>query len=401
MNIYSRKQKWKLFLLTLAVFIGMSSLYYTNTLVGKLAAEERKSVELWAKATRELSRSNLDENINFISEVIINNTTIPVILTNEAFEIQYARNLDPKRSQTDSALLSPEKYQLNQEYLYRELDQMRSQNEPIEITMIDGRKNYIFYKDSMILRQLIYYPYVQLAVIFLFVLIAYYAFSTSRKAEQNQVWLGMSKETAHQLGTPISSLLAWIEYLKLKNPEDDMVQEIQKDVSRLETITERFSKIGSTPVLASENIVHILYQSIRYLKTRTSSNIEYHLHFAESMERFIPLNKALFEWVVENICKNAMDAMEGKGRIDLRLEDTDDFLCIDISDSGKGLHKTLHKTIFNPGFTTKKRGWGLGLSLSKRIVENYHGGKIFVKSSSPGEGTTFRIMLRKEAGLQA
>lgn len=398
MNIYSRKQKWKFILFVIAFLIGIASLTYTNILVGKLAEEERKSVELWAKANRELSKSDLEDDVSFIYEVIIRNKTIPVILTDENYNILNSRNLDEEKSLLDSTITGIKVYQTNLRYLQEQLAVMRSSNEPIEISWLDGNRNYIFYKDSIILQKLMYYPFIQLGVIFLFILVSYYAFSSSRKAEQNQVWLGMSKETAHQLGTPISSLIAWVEYLKLKDTAPDIIQEMQKDVSRLEMITERFSKIGSSPVLSNHNIYTILYDSIKYLKTRTSYEVEYRFSWDSQEETIVPLNAALFEWVIENICKNAVDAMDGKGSITIHVLNQMQFIYIDITDTGKGIAKSKFKTIFQPGYTTKSRGWGLGLSLSKRIIENYHDGKIFVKESHPDKGSTIRIVLKKGNG---
>ncbi|MBT3209624.1 MAG: HAMP domain-containing histidine kinase [Bacteroidetes bacterium] len=386
MNIYSKRQKWKLILFVVAVVIGVSSLWYTNILIKKLAVEERKKVELWASATKLFPNISNDEVFTFISEVIINNVTIPVILTeiddagNET--INYTRNLDTLRLHGEN-------------YLQNQLEIMKSMNEPIEIELYDGQKNYIYYKDSILLTQLFYYPYIQLLVIMLFILVSYFAFNSTRKAEQNQVWVGMSKETAHQLGTPISSLLAWLEFLKLKNSDAELLSEVEKDIKRLETITERFSKIGSTPVLKKANIADVLNNSITYLKTRSSKKIKYILNFSSEDEIFVSINIALFEWVIENICKNAMDAMEGDGTIDITVTDNTQVIYLDIKDTGKGIPKSKYKTIFHPGFTTKQRGWGLGLSLTKRIVEIYHSGKIFVKNSELNRETTFRIVLKK------
>jgi signal transduction histidine kinase len=394
-NIYSKKQKWKLILFFVAVLIGISSLFYTNILVKKLSAEERKSVELWAEATRQFALMNTNTDISFITEVIINNKTIPVIQTDENNRILAARNLDPVKSRLDSLNLTREEYQRNKKYLYGQLEKMSAGNEPIEIVLSEHHRNYIYYKDSVLLSQLFYYPFIQLGVIFLFILFAYYAFSSSRKAEQNQVWVGMSKETAHQLGTPISSLIAWIEYLRMKDIDAEILNEIDKDLVRLETITERFSKIGSAPVLTRQNIIEVITASVSYIKKRTSDEVIYNLHFSLEDEVMVPLNRALFEWVIENLCKNALDAMDGKGVIDIYLQDNTQILYVDIRDSGKGIPKSKFRTVFNPGYTTKERGWGLGLSLSKRIIENYHLGKIFVKSSDPAIGTVFRIALKR------
>ncbi len=384
MNIYSKKQTWKLLLFITAVLIGIISLWYTNVLVKKLSDEERKKVKLWAEGTRQLaSNDNIDQDVSFIYEVVKDNETVPVILTDENDSILYNRNLDSLKVN-------------NVFYLKQQLEIMKQQHKPIEIKLLNNHKQFIYYKDSTLLTKLAYYPFIQLGVIFLFILVSYFALSVSHRAEQNQVWLGMSKETAHQLGTPISSLMAWIELLRTQNIDQNMVVELEKDVSRLQTITERFSKIGSAPVLTPTNILEIIVKAVNYIKSRTSSKIVFTLHFSETNELNVPLNIALFEWVIENLCKNAVDAMDGEGALDVYITDNVQVVYIDIKDSGKGISKSQFKTIFKPGYTTKKRGWGLGLSLSKRIIETYHAGKIFVKNSEMNNGTTFRIAMKKQ-----
>jgi signal transduction histidine kinase len=276
---------------------------------------------------------------------------------------------------------------------------MKSQHEPIEIVvnipeLNTSFKNYIYYKDSSLLTQLRYYPYFQLAVIALFLLVSYFAFSTSRKAEQNQVWVGMAKETAHQLGTPISSLIAWVEYLKLKGLEPEMTNEVEKDILRLSTITERFSKIGSTPKLNTENVADVVKQTMDYIQSRSSDRVQFSFNSPKDKTLTAQLNVPLFEWVIENICKNAIDAMGGEGSIAVSISEAQHGIFIDIKDSGKGISKSKFNTIFNPGYTTKSRGWGLGLSLAKRIINEYHKGNIFVKESEYNKGTIFRIMLK-------
>ncbi|OFX17794.1 MAG: histidine kinase [Bacteroidetes bacterium GWA2_31_9] len=383
MNIYSKKQYWKFALLLIATLIGISSLWYTNKLINELSKEERKKIELWAEGMKHMANNeNPDADLSFVFEVIRNNETVPVILADEQNNIIYSRNVDSTKIN-------------DKEYMQHQLETMKKQNEPIEIIISNNIKQYIYYKDSSILTQLFYYPFIQLAVIFIFILVAYFAFSASRRAEQNQVWVGMSKETAHQLGTPISSLLAWIELLKLKEFDKEIITEVDKDVKRLETITERFSKIGSAPVLKKENICDALHMSLNYMKSRASTRVEFTTNFSKSDEILVPVNIPLFDWVVENLIKNSIDAMNGEGKIDVEIKDSSQVLYIDVSDSGKGIQKSKYKTIFNPGFTTKKRGWGLGLSLSKRIIEQYHNGKIFVKNSESGKGTTIRIVLKK------
>lgn len=383
MNIYSKKQYWKFALLLIATLIGISSLWYTNKLIKELSKEERKKIELWAEGMKHMANNeNPDADLSFVFEVIRNNETVPVILADENNNIIYSRNIDSTKTNDKT-------------YMQHQLETMKKQNEPIEIVISNNIKQYIYYKDSHILTQLFYYPFIQLAVIFIFILVAYFAFSASRRAEQNQVWVGMSKETAHQLGTPISSLLAWIELLKLKEFDKDIITEVDKDVKRLETITERFSKIGSAPVLKKENICEALHMSLNYMKSRASARVEFNTNFSQTDEILVPVNIPLFDWVVENLIKNSIDAMNGEGKIGVEIKDSSQVLYIDVSDTGKGIQKSKYKTIFNPGFTTKKRGWGLGLSLSKRIIEQYHNGKIFVKNSDPNKGTTIRIVLKK------
>jgi sensor histidine kinase YesM len=382
MDIYYRKQQWKFLLFIFAVLIGIGSLWYTNKLVRSLAVEEQKKIKLWAEATRRLADvtiSNQDDG--FLLEVITNNETIPVMWVDQNDNIVSARNLDSLKSE-------------NPEYLIRQLEKMKTENEPIPMDLGEGFKNFIYYRNSILLTKLAYYPYFQLAVILLFVLVSYFAFSESRKAEQNQVWVGLSKETAHQLGTPTSALMALTELAKEKYPDNEIIPELEKDVNRLEKITERFSKIGSKPILKDENLIQILQETIEYLKTRTSDQIKFQLIYEEE-KLIVPLCASLFEWVIENLCKNSMDAMDGNGTVQISVKANENFCYLDIHDTGKGIPKSMHKTIFKPGYTTKQRGWGLGLSLAKRIIENYHSGRIFVQYSELEKGTTIRIMLKK------
>lgn len=382
MNIYTQKQRWKLLLLVAALLIGAASLWYTNKLVNQLSEEEYKRIQLWAEATRRLADvTEMNTDINFLSSVISNNNSIPVIWADEEFKVISYRNLDSLKA-------------LDSTYLNRQALIMRTEHDPIEIRIGQNLKQYILYRDSDLLIRLRYYPYFQLGVIALFLFVSYLAFSSSRNAEQNQVWVGMAKETAHQLGTPLSSLLAWLEFLKIKGTSSEYTNEIEKDIQRLQTITDRFSKIGSAPSLKKENVRTVMQHSIDYIRTRSSDKVTFSLE-APAYDIQAPMNVPLFEWVVENILKNALDAMEGNGRILVMITDQQQFVYIDISDTGKGVPKSSYKTIFKPGFTTKNRGWGLGLSLSKRIIEEYHDGQIFVKSSEIGKGTTFRIVLKK------
>jgi signal transduction histidine kinase len=282
----------------------------------------------------------------------------------------------------------------NKAFMKKRLKSMKEAYDPIVINLPGNNFQRIYYDRSTTLNKLTYYPYVQLGVILLFILVAYLAFDASRKAEQNQVWIGLTKETAHQLGTPISSLLAWFEMLKTQDVDPQIINELSKDINRLEVITERFSKVGSKPKLALFNIYDVLYESIHYIRTRTSKKLDITCQEPED-PMYVPLNKSLFAWVIENVCKNSIDAMNGAGKIDIRVQDNMQVIYIDIHDNGKGIPKTKFKSIFKPGYTTKNRGWGLGLSLSKRIVEEYHNGKIFVQSSETGEGTIMRIVLKK------
>lgn len=383
MILSRNKNLWKLFLLLFAIFIGMGSLFYTEALVKKLKVEERENIEMWSEAQRLISLSDTSQNVDFLFSIIENNNTVPVILTDENDSIISSRNFDESRI-SDPA------------YLRKNLENIKTKNKPIINNLEEGHYNLIYYKDSIILTMLIYYPYVQLSIIILFILVSYLAFSSSRKAEQNQVWVGMSKETAHQLGTPTSSLAGWIEILQHKHPEISITKELAIDVQRLEKVTERFSRIGSKPLLLEENIIFIIVRTIDYLKSRSSSKVKFILDFDLTRELRIPVNSALFEWVIENVSKNAIDAMEGNGEITIRITESDKSALIDISDTGKGMPKSAYNKIFSPGFTTKQRGWGLGLSLAKRIIEEYHSGKIFVRYSEVGKGSCIRIVMNRK-----
>ena len=505
-DIYLRKRRWKLILFVMAVIIVAASLYYTNILVNEIRKDERKNVEIWAdaihhkadlvnitnklfeqikdeerrrvvtlaEAQRRTITATSNEELTFLVDLVSNNTTIPVIQTDDQGIIAYARNVKRGKDtltrlegkKLDGLLLKeftvyspiivnyyrdkkiylyykdsniytelkqviddlidsffaevvlnsasvpviitdssgkkwtsygniPKKKMDDPRFVEKTLKSMASHNMPIRVNLANTGVHFIFFEDSFLLKQLRYYPYVQLAVITLFLFIAYLLFSYARKSEQNQVWVGMAKETAHQLGTPLSSMAAWIELLKLKGLDNETVTEIEKDVQRLETITDRFSKIGSAAKLEKLNIVQVVHQAVGYISSRTSQKVKFEVSPPPVKVMEIPLNLHLFEWVIENLCKNAVDAMDGSGLITIELTDDVDHIHIDITDTGKGIPKSRFKTIFHPGFTSKSRGWGLGLTLSKRIIENYHNGKIFVKSSTLGKGTTFRIILKK------
>ena len=379
----------------MAVIIGVASLAYTNWLTDKMAQEERNKVKIWAEATTLISNAPTKTNspemeilnsnyLSFLMMVTSQNTTIPIIITESDGTINSDANISYSTERRNTVLA-------------KELKKMKDDEEPIRIDLDLEKGSYLllYYRESNILRNLRYYPWVQLFVIIIFIVVAYFAFNASQRAEQNQVWVGMSKETAHQLGTPISSLMAWIEILKLKNVDPELISEFEKDTQRLERITERFSKIGSKPELLRLNLVEVLSSTVNYLKTRSSKKVIFETSFTENDYVEAPLNSALFSWVVENICKNAIDAMGNNGTISINLKEKGEQVFIDITDTGIGVAKSQFKTIFQPGFSTKKRGWGLGLSLAKRIVEIYHRGKIFIKSSEIGKGTTFRIVLNK------
>lgn len=387
-TIYTQKSRIKLLIVIVALLIGAGTVVYTNLLVRKLAEREQQLIDIYAKGLRFMVSSETDDNTVFIQEEIIEaNKSVPVILTDGEENV-----MDYKNFKLPAGISEERKAEL----LKEEVAEMKEQHEPILVEFGEGFKNYIFYKDSTLLTQLRYYPYVQLTVISCFALMAYFAFSYSRKAEQNRVWVGLAKETAHQLGTPLSSLMAWYEYLKAspKFEHEPIVEELGKDVKRLEIITERFSNIGSVPVLKDENILKVTRTAIGYLEGRVSKKVAFSIHADFPPHIPAKVNIPLYEWVVENICKNAIDAMEGAGSIDVHLSlSGKNFIAIDIRDTGKGIPKNKVENVFLPGYTTKKRGWGLGLALAKRIIENYHNGKLFVKWSEVGKGTTFRILL--------
>ncbi len=352
----------------------------------KLAEEEKKKVELVADATKNIiSPSSEDADISFSFKVIQENNTVPVILTDELNNVMSWRNLDSSKANNDST------------YLKKMLLEMKDYSAPISIEIGQGMKQFIYFKPSVLIDLLQFYPYLQLTIISIFILIAYLAFSSSRNAEQNQVWVGMSKETAHQLATPLSSLYGWVEILKSKGIDESIQLEINKDLDRLSSITNRFSKIGSQPILKPENLFEVLDKAITYLKSRISRQVIFTYSYKIDKNKTIPMNIELFEWVIENLCKNATDAMSGKGKININVcEGPKNQIYIDVIDSGKGIAKSEFKKVFKPGFTSKKRGWGLGLSLAKRIIEQYHDGKIYIKSSELGVGTHFRISLYPE-----
>ena len=378
----------KISLVIAAVVISVASLMVSHYLTLDLSQEERSKMETWATAMRALSKADENTDLELVLKVINENNTIPVVVMDSKGNAQFFRNIEVKGKDYADSLK-------NATALGRIL---LNENKNIRISIDDGNhSDYInvCYNDSLMLKRLHVYPFVQLGVVMLFVVVAIFALLTSKKAEQNKVWVGLSKETAHQLGTPISSLMAWIEILKENYPQDELIPEMDKDISRLQLIADRFSKIGSTPEVTHDNLNMVITHVAEYMDTRTSKKIKIIRNLPEN-DIIVNLNAALFEWVVENLCKNAVDAMGGEsGSITLSIRDYNEKVAVEVADTGRGIKKKDLGNVFRPGFTTKKRGWGLGLSLAKRIVEEYHKGRIYVKSSELGKGTTFRIELRK------
>jgi hypothetical protein len=501
LDLYSRKQRWKLVLAAMAMLIVGASLWYSNRMVERIRAEERRKVRLWAEAVqnraelvnyteklferlREEERKKVElwaeamlrlvsdgsSDLSFYLKVVSDNTTVPVIIADAKGDVKFHRNLD-ERIAADPAKLKAERDTMaalrppieiavfgdQKQYLYykdsrvftelqevmdgiirsfisetvmstaavpviytdstqrvviehsniepevaadssallQRITVMAQANAPIAIQLPGKGRHYIFYEESLVITQLRYFPYVQLIILGLFLLVAYALFSIFRNAEQNQVWVGMAKETAHQLGTPLSSLMAWMELLKAQGTDPEALTEMRKDLDRLEVITERFSKIGSAPALEPEKLYHTLRATVLYLRPRLPGRVKIEVLAPADTELQVPLNRALFSWVIENLIRNAIDAMEGSGAITVEMHHDGSEVHVDVTDTGKGIPAAQQSTVFRPGFTTKKRGWGLGLSLSKRIIEQYHGGQIFVLRSAPGKGTTFRITLNQ------
>ena len=383
-SIYDSRQRWKFGFIFAAVLIAILSVVVSDLLIKDLAREERQRMEIWSEATRVMTSENPSLNMQLILKIIQGNTSIPVILCTDQDEVVSYNNIE--LPENDQAL-----------FLKKKVGELKAKNPPIVIDMEDGSFQYLYYDDSTILKRLLLYPYVQLSVVFVFILLAFLALASTKRAEQNKVWVGLSKETAHQLGTPISSLIAWVEYLRTKEIDAFLLNEMDKDVKRLQTIAERFSKIGSDPDPVPTDLVESIQTALGYMSTRISSKVAIHADLP-SHPIWVSMNDSLFAWVIENLTKNAVDAMEGHGDIYLRIEERDRLVRIDLSDTGKGIPKSKFKTVFNPGYTTKQLGWGLGLSLVKRIIESLQGGKIYVKSSELGKGTTFRIELCKYKG---
>ncbi len=368
----------------LAIVIVVSSLV-TSHIVEQFEQEEQKKIELWAEATRQFILAGENEKIDLLLQVMEGNTTIPVYMVDTSYNLLLSRNvMEPKRN--------------IEQFYAKKINELRATQEPIEVRISNNVMQYIYYEQSSTLQWLSFFPYIQLIVMLALAGLAAIALLMVQRSEKNSLWVGLSKETAHQLGTPISSLNAWNELLKARYPEDILLPQMDEDIRRLQMIAERFSKIGSQPTLEQNEVLPVVQSAMDYMRARTSNKIEYRLLGEEAIrlsgkEAKAMLCVPLFEWVIENICKNAIDSMEGKGAITINIQHADNKLYIDITDTGKGIDRRNFKRIFQPGYTSKKRGWGLGLSLGKRIIENYHRGKLFVKQSQLGVGTTFRIVL--------
>ena len=372
---------WKTYLVVIALGIVAASLYYTNQLAHRLADEEKKKVGQLASSLKTLATATNDDELTFAQTFVAQNTTVPVIITDEHNNIIDQKNIDSFRVKDF------------QQHVHKKLEEFMEMHPPIVADYGIG-KNLIYYGESFLLTQLRLYPYVQLAIIFLFLVVVLVALSAAHRSLQNQVWVGLSKETAHQLGTPLSSIEAWVELLKEGDCNQEAVTEMQKDLERLKLVADRFSKVGSSPQLQEEDVVERVRNMVNYMQKRASSRVSFSM---QTSEDYIPVNLSgpLFEWVLENLLRNALDAMDGKGTIEVRVTNHPHQVWIDVCDSGKGIPKHQIKKIFTPGFTTKKRGWGLGLSLCRRIIEKYHHGSLYVKHSEVGKGTIFRIILRR------
>lgn len=384
MKWFSNFRNVKIVLIVVAALIAATSLIVSNALVSDLKTEERKKMQVWADAMDYLNRADENTDLSLVLSVLNGNTTIPVVVTDKKGAISQHRNIEIP-SDTDSLAV-----------LMDVVARMRADGRIIRVDLGTDGEDYleVCYSESLILKQLAYYPYVQLIVVLLFFVVCFFAILSSKRAEQNRVWVGLSKETAHQLGTPISSLMAWTTVLKEKYPSDELIPEMERDVARLQRVAERFSKIGSLPEPTSEDAVDVVERAVEYMKHRSPSQVTYTFN-APRRPLLVRMNAPLIEWVVENLCKNAVDAMNGAGAINISLKQGKDYIYLEMSDTGKGIPKSKYKQVFEPGYTTKKRGWGLGLSLAKRIVEEYHKGRVFVKKSVVGRGTTFCVELKK------
>jgi len=401
MNPYQNNQRWKFLLLIFAAIIAIASLWYTNYLVKNLSHAERTKAEVWAMSTRNIfNMPDINDEFTTYIYAVRDSLSVPAIITDAKDSIIYWKGLDSTKTNIEigdnlvfEGVILPT---YDPGYFKKQLAIMKSQHQPIVVDLYSGEQWFIYYKDSVLLSQLRIFPYIQLSLIAVFLVIAYIVFNSIRRSEQNQVWVGMAKETAHQLGTPISSLMAWVELVKSKfDAEDDpIVEEMENDVKRLEIVADRFSKIGSKPILEPHNIYEVVEDFVTYFKIRISDKIKFSVSGEHHLEAMI--NVPLFDWVLENILKNAANAIDTNGKIDILISENiaKEQIFIDISDTGKGIPRSKFDAVFQPGYTTRKRGWGLGLSLTRRIVHNYHNGQVFVKDSEIGKGTVFRIILK-------
>ena len=377
---------WRVLVAIIAILIVSGTIVYSRYLANKIAIEEKQKVEEWVAAGRFLMESSSEADTRLPFQIIQNNENdVPIIETNEKDSIIQSINLDSAKIAKDRS------------YLSKKLRSFKSQNEPIVWTnpLDSTQRNLYYYGESRLLTEVRYYPIVQLIIVGLFIIITLLALRSSYRSAQNQVWAGMAKETAHQLGTPVTSLEGWIEMLRQNPSNDKIVAELEKDIGRLQLITDRFGKIGSKPQLENNDIVSQVTAMVDYMRKRAPGKVSFSVNTGNQKEIFANISPPLFDWVIENLLKNSLDAMEGTGEIKINIENLPDKVNIDLKDTGKGIPLSIQQKVFKPGFTTKKRGWGLGLSLSKRIIEQYHKGEIFVKSSDPGKGTTFRIVLKK------
>jgi len=393
-NIYDSRRIWKMVLLAVSLILVAVFIYFSNTLVKDLAKQERERMEIWADATRELTTST-DTDVDFLFRIIRGNKNIPVLLVDDSGNIIEQRNFKLPEPADTAKMMIDEYTQVNKAFLAKKLKKLRNSTNSIEIKIDDSTRQMLYYEDSDVLRRLAYYPYIQLAVMLLFLGIAYFALISVKKAEQNRVWVGLSKETAHQLGTPISSLMAWTQMLDSMGIDKEIIADMDTDVHRLSVIADRFSKIGSMPDKELTFINEAVESSLTYMRTRIPKHVTLTVHTDGDKNCGVMLCQPLFEWVMENLTKNAVDAMGGQGRIDIVVTSDAQHAHLYVKDTGKGIPRKNFKNVFNPGFTTKKRGWGLGLTLVKRIIEEYHGGKIYVKESEVGKGTTFSIEIPK------
>lgn len=410
MNIYDIRHYSKFIFLIITAVVVIIFLRVSSGIVDGLATQERERMQIWADATQRIATITFElpedmdsdggdvdsggmdssDDIEFLLSIIRRNHTIPVLLADAEGNILDHRNFDlPDPVDSVNPFVSTE---ANSQFLHEKYLKLRNSTNVIPINMGEGIVQYLYYEDSKMLKRLSYFSYLQLAVMLAFIVVVYFAVSSTKKAEQNKVWVGLSKETAHQLGTPISSLMAWMELLRAEGIDPDIVGEMDKDVNRLSTIASRFSKIGSRPTLEAVDLRDVVQSATSYMGTRISSRITLR-YVADGTALPVNISRPLVEWVLENLIKNAVDAMEGAGSITLTTSVDGRSACIEVSDTGKGIPRKRQKTIFNPGYTTKKRGWGLGLTLAKRIVEQYHDGRIYVANSEPGVGTTFRILI--------